>query len=236
MRPQVKWPSIMVFSLLVVSPVAGQVPLLTELQATMESGVGESLLLANDRVKQEIKLSAEQDSRVKKITRDVFDKYQPQFRRARGDREELLKLAAQWLRETRESVHKALPDILEPGQLKRLDQIQIQVNGIASFKRPDVQQKLKLTDDQKAELLKIGSTFKQEAAETVKAASSAPLRRGLGAIRKVRELKDEADRKAIATLTAEQKKKWDELTGDKIDVKIELPRRPDGRKQSEPRP
>ncbi|MHB1422146.1 MAG: hypothetical protein ACYC3I_02895 [Gemmataceae bacterium] len=229
MRPHVKWPLTVLLAGSIVAPVASQAPLLAEIEAIMEKGVGKPLLLANNRVKEEIKLSSEQDQRVRKVVQDVKDKYQAELRKARGDRQRQIKIILDEMRETRDSINKALPDILKPEQLKRLDQIQIQVNGIASFKREDVQKKLMLTDEQKAELRKIGDGLKQQAAEALREAANAPVRKGPAAIRRVRELKDEADRKAMATLRDEQKRSWKEMTGEKIDVKIELPIRPGGR-------
>jgi flagellar motor switch protein FliG len=106
--------------------------------------------------------------------------------------------------------------------LKRLDQIQIQVNGIASFKRQDVQKKLNLTDEQKAEIRKIGEGLKEDAAEVLKDASSAPLRKIPGAIVKVKELKNTATQKAIDKLTSAQQQTWQEMIGEKFDFKLEL--------------
>ncbi|HTU93290.1 MAG TPA: hypothetical protein VMF69_24630 [Gemmataceae bacterium] len=229
MRPQVKWLLTTLLAVLIVAPVAGQLPLGAELESLLENGVGEPILLANDSVKQEINLTGEQSDRVQKIVKEVSDKYRSELQKAGGDRKKQLRMASEWMRETRERVHKALPDILKPEQMKRLDQIQIQVNGIASFKRPDVQKKLNLTEEQKVEIRKIGDHLKQEAAETFKEAAKAPLRKMPGAVQKVRELKEDATKKAIQTLTAEQKKTWKEITGEKIDFKLELPLRPGGR-------
>lgn len=227
MRPHVKWLLTAVLAALLVSPALGQLPLLARLKSMMENGVDKPLLLANDGVKKDIKLTDKQDNKVRKIVREVVDKYEPEFRKAEGDREKL-KLGLDSTQETRERLNKALPDILSPKQLKRLDQIQIQVNGIASFKRPDVQKKLKLTDEQKAEIRKIGDGLKQDVAEVLKDASTAPLRKGLGAIVKVKELKNTATQKAIGKLTSAQKQTWQEMTGEKFEFKLELPLRRGG--------
>jgi Spy/CpxP family protein refolding chaperone len=222
MRPHVKWLLTAVLAALFVSPALGQLPLLARLKSMMENGVDKPILLANDGVKKEIKLTDEQDTKVRKIVRDVFDKYQPEFRKAKGDREKQVQLVLESTKETRERLNKALPDILSPEQLKRLDQIQIQVNGIASFKRQDVQKKLNLTDEQKAEIRKIGEGLKEDAAEVLKDASSAPLRKIPGAIVKVKELKNTATQKAIDKLTSAQQQTWQEMIGEKFDFKLEL--------------
>jgi hypothetical protein len=181
------------------------------------------VLLANSRVKQEIKLTQDQDDRILKILNEAREKYEPEFRKAGLDRDRLMKVGLESIQETRNRINKALPDILKPDQLQRLDQIQLQVNGIISFKRPAVQEKLKLTLTQKLQILKIGTDLKQQIDEVIKDASSAPLRRAPAAIQKSKELKNAATDKAVATLTSEQKKTWKEMNGEPFDFKLELP-------------
>ena len=189
----------------------------------LQDGAGKPLLLASPKVKQEIKLTDEQDNRIRKIIREAGNKYEPEFRKAGLDRERLLKVGLEAIQETRERLNKALPDILTSDQLQRLDQIQIQANGIISFKRPDVQKKLKLTLTQKLELLKIGGDLKQQIDEVIKDASSAPLRKTPAALQKAKELKNAATEKAVETLSSEQKKIWKDMNGEPFDLKLELP-------------
>lgn len=229
MRPHLKGFLTVLLITLFASPVAAQLPRLGELQSLIEEGAGKPILLANDGVKKEIKLTDEQDKQIRQIVGEVKEKYQPEFRKAQGDRQKQLSLLADSTRETRERLNKALPDILKPDQMKRLNQIQVQVNGIASFKRPEVQQQLKLTDEQKAEIRRIGNGLKRDLAVVIKDTSSAPLRKLPGALRKIKELKNEATDKAVGKLTGEQKKTWHEMTGEKFDFQLQLPAGPLGR-------
>jgi hypothetical protein len=223
MCPQWQWPLTTVLAGLLASPVQSQVPPRAALFSLLQDGAGKPLLLANPKVKQEIKLTEEQDNSIHKIIREVENKYEPEFRKAGLDRDKLLKVGLEAIQETRERINKALPDILSPDQLKRLDQIQIQANGIISFKRPEVQQKLKLTFTQKLQILKIGGELKQQIDEILKDASRAPLRKAPAAIQRARELKKAATEKAVETLTREQKQIWKELNGEPFDFRIELP-------------
>jgi hypothetical protein len=223
MRSHVKGFLTAILTLLLALPVLAQLPALLELQALIEAGVGEPILLANDGVKKEIKLTGEQDRQVQQIVKDAREKYLPDIRKAQGDRQKSVKLVLESTRETRERVHKALPDILKPDQLKRLNQIQIQVNGIASFKRQDVQEQLKLSDEQKEDIRKIGDGLKQALAELMKDTSTMPLRKLPRTIPKIKQLKNEATDKAIEKLTSEQKKTWQEMTGEKFDFQFQLP-------------
>jgi hypothetical protein len=223
MCPQVQCVLAAVLAGLLASPLQGQVAPRAALISLLQDGAGKPLLLANPKVKQEIKLTEEQDNRIRKIIRETANKYEPRFRTAGLDRDRLLKVGLDTIQETRERLNKALPDILAPEQLQRLDQIQVQANGIISFKRPDVQKKLKLTLTQKLELLKIGADLKQQIDEVIKDASSALLRKAPAAIRKAKELKNAATKKAVETLTSEQKKIWKDMNGEPFDLKLELP-------------
>jgi Spy/CpxP family protein refolding chaperone len=223
MRPQVPYILTAVLVGLLVSPVQGQITPRAALVSLLQDGAGKPLLLANPKVKQEIKLTEEQDNRIRTIIREARNKYEPELRKAGLDRDRLLKVGLEAIQETGDRLNKALPDILAAEQLQRLDQIQVQANGIISFKRPDVQQKLKLTLTQKLQILKIGADLKQQIDEVIKDASSAPLRKAPAAIRKAKELKNVATEKAVQTLTREQKITWKEMNGEPFDLKLELP-------------
>jgi hypothetical protein len=226
MRLQVPWALAAVLAGLLASPIQGQVPPRAALVSLLQDGAGKPLLLANPKVKQEIKLTEEQDNRIREIIRQAGNKYEPEIRKAGLDRDRLLKVGLEAIQEMRQRINKALPDILKPDQLQRLDQIQIQANGILCFKRPDVQKKLKLTLAQKLAILKIGGDLKQQIDEVIKDASSAPLRKAPAALRKAKELKNAATEKAVEKLTSEQKQIWKEMNGEPFDLRLEFPLRP----------
>lgn len=223
MRTQIQYALAAVLTSLLASPIQAQVPPRAALVSLLQDGAGKPLLLANPKVKEEIKLTDEQGDRIRKIIREARNKYQPEIRKAGLDREKLLKVGLEAIQETRERLNKALPDILKPDQFQRLDQIQIQANGILCFKRPDVQKKLKLTIVQKLKILKIGSDLKQQIDAVIEDSSGAPLRKAAAAIRKAKELKNAATDKAVETLTGEQKKIWKDMNGEPFDLKLELP-------------
>lgn len=223
MRPQVPCVLTAILAALVAGQSQAQITPRAALVSLLQDGAGKPLLLASPKVKQEIKLTPEQDNRIREIIREAGNKYEPEFRKAGLDREKLLNVGLEAIRETRERLNKALPDILMPDQLQRLDQIQMQANGIICFKRPDVQKKLKLSLTQKLQILKIGGDLQQQIDEVIKDASSAPLRKAPAAIRKAKELKNAATEKAVEKLTSEQKNLWKEMNGEPFDLRLELP-------------
>src|SRR6185437_8704623 len=233
MRPPIKWFLTAVLALLVTCPAFGQ--LLSGMLPILQNGLDTPILLSNRGVRKEIKLTDEQYDKVHKIIKEVRDKYQPDLAKARadGDNAKFVKLVADSTLETRERVNKAVPDILSPEQAKRLKQIQIQVNGLISLNKPEVQKELKLSDKQKDEIKEIGDKLKSDIAGVVKDALAAPSQRLLEKARKaaetvgkIKSLNQEATQKALAKLTEDQKTTWHEMTGDKFDFKFDLMNRP----------
>ena len=210
--------SAVVLAGLMVAPLLGQAPSAT-LQSAMEAGVDAPVLLANPGVKKEIHLTEKQFDAIRTIVKTVYDKYQPEFRKAGRDRDKLEKIGLDSMHETRDRLETALPDILKPEQLKRLRQIQTQVNGIASFKRPEVQKELKLSARQKDEIASLGDGLKRDLEELVKGVKPTDTQKLTSAMRKAKELKEAATRRAVEKLTDEQQKIWRDLNGPKFDFK-----------------
>ncbi len=210
--------SAVVLAGLMVAPLFGQTPSAT-LQSTMEAGVDAPVLLANPGVKKEIKLTEKQFGAIRTIVKEVYDKYQPEFRKVGRDRDKLEKIGLDSMHETRDRLETALPDILKPEQLKRLRQIQTQVNGIASFKRPEVQNELKLSARQKEEIASLGDGLKRDLEDLVKGIKPTDTHKMTDAMRKAKELKEAATRQAIEKLTDEQQQIWRDLNGPKFDFK-----------------
>jgi hypothetical protein len=226
MRPHLRWLLTAILSALIVSSASAQLtPMMLPL---LDEEVGAPLLLMSKGVQKEINLTEQQREKFAQILRDVHAKYQPDLRQAMtaGDRLKFLKTMRETSRESREKVDKAVPDILNAEQTRRLKQIEIQVNGVLSFDRPDVQKELKLTSKQKDEIKHIHDGLKKDTATVIQDAASAPLRKSAEAVRKVRDLRINATKKALDTLDDEQKKAWKDLTGDKFDFRLEIFNRP----------
>jgi hypothetical protein len=224
MRPRVKWFLLAALAVLTALPAFGQ--LIPGRMPFMEDGLGASFLLMNKGVQKEIKLTEEQHDMVRQIVAETFRKYQPELAKARGDQVKMVQLMRDSTRETKDKVEKALPDILSAEQAKRLKQIEIQVNGVHALEKPDVQKELKLTDKQKEDVKRISDGLKRDIVALVKDVSSAPLRKGADAVRKARTLNDEATKKALAVLNRGQQKIWDDMTGEKFELKLDLLNRP----------
>jgi Spy/CpxP family protein refolding chaperone len=183
-------------------------------------------LMTNKSVQDELKLTDEQKEKVKKLSDEAREKFGKDIRQAfmDMDREKAQKLQA----EQTEFVLKALPDAIKADQLKRLKQIELQVQGVRAFTSEHVQKDLKLNDKQKEQI----KTASEEASKTL-----GELRRELFGARDDKEKRDEIQKKIATTtkeatekitsyLTDDQKKAWKDMTGEKFEVKFERPARP----------
>ncbi len=229
MRPHLKWPLTAALAATFAAPAFAQ--LIPGMTPIFENGLQAPILLVNKGVQKEVKLTDEQRDKFRQIVKEVHDKYQPDLQKARAarDNKKLLQLTRDSTQETTDKVNKAIPVVLKPEQAKRLRQIEIQVNSLVSLNKPDIQKELKLTAKQKEEIARIGDGLKSDLAELFKDAANGPLLKLPEAARKARTLSDEATKKALDTLSSEQKKTWNEMTGEKFELKLDILSRPGGR-------
>jgi Spy/CpxP family protein refolding chaperone len=178
-------------------------------------------LAAQQSVREDLKLTEEQGKKVEQLAQA-----------RRGSFRDLRNLS----REERQKNHeeqtradeKALAGILDAGQLKRLKQIALQQQGARALADPAVADALKLTDKQRGKARAIRE-------DLARGTGNGFRRGGAGnreeARKKAEEARKAADEKLMNLLTAEQKAKWKELTGEPF--KGEL-RRPDFRGRGRP--
>jgi Spy/CpxP family protein refolding chaperone len=197
--------------LIVASPALAQ-------QRGFRGGFGVGMLLMNEGVQKELKLDDDQTSKIRDLNQSVRDKYSSDFQNFQSlSQDERRELMEKMNAETR----KGLADILKPEQQKRLDQIQLQQQGVEAFASPEVQSKLNLTSEQKDKIRAIAEDARQQMAD----ARPQPGGDFQEAMTKIRGIRRDAMTKAAALLTADQKKSWEDLTGAPFEVQFQ-PRRP----------
>jgi Spy/CpxP family protein refolding chaperone len=190
-------------------------------------GGGTVFLLNQKSVQDELKLSDEQITKAKELS----DKQRESFRGQRGQRGQRDEEARKKLEEARQATEKAVAEILKPEQLKRVKQISLQQQGARALNNPDVATALKLSDVQKEKLKSIRGE-----------AQTARGQRGQGGQRgqrseeerkKQEEARKATNEKLMNVLTAEQKTKWKEMTGEPFKGEISRPqfRRPQASQQ-----
>jgi len=117
-----------------------------------------------------------------------------------------------------DGANKEVEKILKPEQMARLKQIARQQGGPSAYLSTENAKDLKLTDDQKKKLKEISDELQKDTQALFQGGFSPETRE------KMQMLNKEATEKAAGVLTAEQKSKWKELTGEPFTVQFGGPR------------
>jgi Spy/CpxP family protein refolding chaperone len=169
-----------------------------------------AMMLRDEKVQTELKLSDEQKEKFTKIG----DKYKDDFQKAFTDRD--FKKVGELMKQAGEDVEKAAPDILKADQLKRLKQLEVQAASLGAFSRDDVKTALKLTDKQEKDVEEAKKELEQDAQDILKDAAG-DREKMADAFKKVMAMRKDAVDKTVDGLTDDQKKSWKDLTGDKFE-------------------
>lgn len=163
------------------------------------SGGGDmSLMLLNvEAIQKELELVDDQKSKIRTATEEV--------------REEMAKQMAALLQ-------KKLQDILLPHQIERLQQIQIQLRGNSALNDPEVQEKLGLSSDQKAQLAKLRENYDEQRRAMFTAAREGGRDGGEDRRAQYERLRTEMTQSIEQVLTAQQKEKFEQMKGPKFEM------------------
>ncbi|HVT28823.1 MAG TPA: hypothetical protein VHE81_12485 [Lacipirellulaceae bacterium] len=154
-------------------------------------------LLSVDKVQDALKLTEEQESKIKAINDDMRKEMREEFQSGGGrDREKIRKLAS--------STEDKINGVLDESQRKRLMGIYIQVAGAVAVMNPAVAKELNVTDEQKT---KIRDTLRG-----MRGARQQNLSR--------EEMHEKMNKELMAVLTADQQKKLESLKGEKVDIDL----------------
>jgi Spy/CpxP family protein refolding chaperone len=190
-------------------------------------GGGLAFLAGQKSVQEELKMTDDQVAKVKE-----FAEKQREGRRGGGgggkgnfNPEELQKR----MQERAKAEAKALADILKPDQLKRLKQISWQQQGTRVLGNEEVADALKLSGEQKDKIKTIQEDSRKEMRDLFGGGNREEARK------KMEELRKATDEKVTAVLTAEQKTKLKDLTGEPFKGTIERPQfNPGGGRRGRP--
>jgi Spy/CpxP family protein refolding chaperone len=182
-------------------------------------GMGPAQLVAIEQVQKELELVDDQKQEIAKITDEArqglgdlgFGSLRdlPEDQRAEKMRELRTKMEAR-NKETEEKINK----VLLAHQQKRLKEIALQVRGIAALSDEAVAKELALSADQKGQIEKITEDADQARRNLFQDAGGD--REGLR--EKGQAIRTEAEQKALAVLTADQKTKFEDMKGKKFEL------------------
>jgi Spy/CpxP family protein refolding chaperone len=174
--------------------------------------VGITQLLQNEAIQKELKLGEEQINQLKDI------------------RDEMRKSEGRPTPEKLAEIEKQVKDILEPEQLKRLEEIRLQLNlrmqGVRALSEGDLAEKLGVTDEQKEQLNKISEESRAKIGEAFPRPEGGDRpqltdEQRAARMTKMQELRKEAYEQAIKVLTPEQKEKLDGMTGKEFKIDMQ---------------
>jgi Spy/CpxP family protein refolding chaperone len=159
------------------------------------------MLLGQKSVQEELKLSADQTQKIQAALEKQMESFQGL--RDLGEEERGKKI-----QEMAKENEKFVADNLKPEQAKRLHQIALQQQGGRAMADEKVAKELNLTDDQKTKIKDILEDTGNQVRELFQNGFSEETRT------KMRELNSAATEKVLGILTADQKTKWKEMTGE----------------------
>lgn len=180
-------------------------------------------LLMREQVQKEMKLNQEQTTKVQEIIEKLGAELREQYSALREiedrqkQRERMNELRDEFDRKVREQ----LADVVKREQMIRLYQIRLQVRAVVdSLANRYVVGKLKLTEDQKKKLAEINSNVQAKRSELFSSMRDASREQRSEAYQKYRKMRSDADEQALGVLTDEQKKTFEEMKGEKIELEM----------------
>ncbi|HEY7331222.1 MAG TPA: hypothetical protein VH592_26550 [Gemmataceae bacterium] len=186
-------------------------------------------LLNDERVRSELKLEKSKLAKIEKIGRDIRAKHKDELEKAGFGEGEIpppitekksYEIKERIDDEVEQALIKALPGILTSDQMKRLRQISLQAwqaSGVNIFICPEVATTLKLTKEQRQQIIAIEKEMKAIVEKSRHKLPTGESYIEQGAILKIVEA---ARSKVMANvLTDEQKKTWKEMLGKPRDSK-----------------
>lgn len=190
---------------------------------------GGAALLSNKEVQKELKLTDEQIEKADKAGAEMREKMTEKFQDLRdleaGERREKM---ASLQKEMAAESKKVAEEILKPEQAKRLEQISLQFafqqGGALALANPEIQAKLKITDEQKNKLKDLSDDMNEKRRELGQSAQDGGDPQEMA--KKRQALQKEGAEKVMSLMTDDQKKTWKELTGEPFEVRMEPRRRP----------
>ena len=187
----------------------------------------------SEDLQKELKISDEQKTKLKEAMEPINKKRTELFTRGQGGQQqtdEQRKELTEKMVKLAEETKAAVGTVLNAEQTKRIGQIDYQMMGIAAYSNAEVQKKMSFTDDQKEKVKATVEAYQKDREELNKdmpRRSQQPSDEDLKKFADIRKkgvaLSKEAQDKIVESLTAEQKKTWTDMIGEKVDVSKFMP-------------
>jgi Spy/CpxP family protein refolding chaperone len=185
-------------------------------------------LLGMTEVQKELEIMDDQITKLKAVEEEYRQKTQKEFAGFRDlprDQQQAKLTEFQEKRKTwNEEALKKVQEILLPPQYDRLHEISIQVRGVAALGDTKVQDDLGLSEQQKTKLKEIRDKVETQMRSMFEGIRDLPedQRRAKFAEsrQKMDTLRKETEEQVLQTLTAQQRDKFEQMKGKKIDIQM----------------
>jgi Spy/CpxP family protein refolding chaperone len=125
-----------------------------------------------------------------------------------------LNLTEEQIKKLPDAVQKAIAEVLDAKQAKRLKQIQLQQRGSQALTDAAVAKELKISESQKEKINTILADSRKEMQELFQGGA------GRGNLEKLTTLRKETREKVLNVLSDEQKKAYQEMTGEEFKMQF----------------
>jgi hypothetical protein len=174
--------------------------------------LGPPFLVFRDKVQEELKLSDEQKKKLEKRLQDTVQDAMPFFQNL-GDKkpEEREKELHAYVEKAQEKLTAFLKDTLKDEQLKRLQQLERQREGLFALGHAEIMKELEITDKQRQQFGEVMQAMQEKIEPLMKEAQKDGNPQEIGP--KIRKIRKEQEERIEALLSDTQKKQWKEMLG-----------------------
>jgi hypothetical protein len=180
--------------------------------AEMLQSFGPRFVVFREKVQDELKLTTEQKSKLNSRAFDFVQDAQEFFMGLQDAKpEERQKKHMEFAQKANAKLDTLLKDSLKDDQIKRLRQIELQMEGLFAIGKPEISKELKITDEQRKQFMEVVQSLQQKVEPIVKQMQEGGDPNELRP--KMMKVRMEHDRQIDAFLTEAQKAQWKEMTG-----------------------
>lgn len=177
-------------------------------------------LMVSPVVQKDLAVSDEQKTKLTDLMKKVSENH---IEISGGSEEDIKAQLKEYAENNDKLVLKGLNEILDEKQMARFKQINRQAQGVRGFVDKEAKAALSTTEEQSKKLQGIVDGFETEEGELMSTlmhidGNNQELRIGPEETKKIRALVAKFYEKGLEVLTADQKTKWEELVGTKLDL------------------
>jgi len=179
--------------------------------AAGQGGIGQTPWFSNQGVREQLKISPEQYQKLEKSYADYYGRLRTGYTGLDklSDKERSQKMNE--LTSTfNTDMMKSSADILTPEQRTRFNQLYTQYRGYDALNDPDIQRKLKMTDEQREQLRKYSTQYNEQMTAVYKDAGS----NREAAMKRYDALRRQSGERINTLLNDEQRRAWRDITGE----------------------